>query len=247
MNDPQREELPPPPRVAGCLGMGCMTFVALFVFLVVAFVAGGFWALQQVRRTYSSDTPIPIPQVEAASPGDPSSSAIAQATPALEDDAAQAAPVTSASPGVLTLTGSAQERWDAFQRAAHRGEKVRIELSANDINTLLANDAGTRGKAFARIDNNVGRVTVSIPLGGLAFMSGRYLNGQATVRSSPDGDPAKAQISNVMIGDESMPDDFLDRRIFGWSTIRDYVTDWLDEENVGLFRIENNRVIGETR
>ena len=249
MNDPQREELPPPPRVAGCLGMGCMTFVALIVFLIVAFVAGGFWALQQVRRTYSSDRPLPIPQVEPATSGSASSAepTVADASPALEDDSTGTAPSTSASPGVRILTGSAQDRWDEFQRAARRGEKVHIELTANDINTLLADDARTRGKAFVRIDGSVGRVTVSIPLDGLALMSGRYLNGEATVRSSPDGDPGKAQISNVTIGNEAMPDDFLDRRIFGWSTIRNYVTDWLDDENVGMFRIENNRVVGETR
>jgi hypothetical protein len=228
-----------------------MTFVAFFVFLIVAFVAGGFWAVQHVRRTYSSDKPVAIPEFDASrssdAAADANSPATAQSTPALESEGTPSAPAASPAPGVRTLTGSAQQRWDEFQRAARRGEKVRVELTANDINALLSADAGTRGKAFVRIDNNVGRVTVSIPLDGLALMGGRYLNGEATVRSSPDGDPAGAQISNVTVGNESMPDDFLDRRIFGWSTLRGYITDWVDEENVASFRIENNRVIGETR
>jgi hypothetical protein len=148
---------------------------------------------------------------------------------------------------VRTLTGSAQARWTAFQRAAREGEKVRIELTAADINTLIAGDPNTRGKAVVRIDDNVGRVTVSIPLDGIAFMGGRYVNGEATVRASPDGDPAKAQISNLIVGSESVPDDFLDRRIFGWSSVRGYINDWLQRENIASFRIENNRAIGETR
>lgn len=120
-------------------------------------------------------------------------------------------------------------------------------MTADDINTLIADDPNARGKGFVRIENNVGRVSVSIPLDEVVFMSGRYLNGEATVRASPDGDPTKAEISEVTIGNQSVSDNFLDRRIFGWSSLRGYIGEWLAEEKIGTFRIENNRAIGETR
>ena len=251
MNNPQT--IPPPPRPgAGCLGIGCMSFLAFFLFLIVAFVAGGFWAVHHVRRNYSSNEPVPMPQVETTTETIDSTPATPPPTPQstptlLESGTATTAPSPTASPTVPTLTGPAQQRWKAFQRAARRGEKARIELSAGDINTLIADDKNASGKAFVRIDNNVGRVSVSVPLDGVVFMNGRYLNGEATVRASADGDPAKAEISDVRIGNESVADDFLDRRIFGWSSLRGYIADWLADENIGTFRIENNRAIGETR
>jgi len=150
-------------------------------------------------------------------------------------------------PATPLASGSAPERWKAFEKAARRGEKARIELTASDINALLADGKNTRGKASVSVQNNVGHVTVSVPLDKVMFMNGRYVNGQATVQASPDGDPAKGQISNVTIGNQSVPDDFIDRRIFGWSTIRGYIMEWLDDENIASFRIENNRAIAETR
>ena len=253
MNNPQT--LPPPPRPgAGCLGIGCMSFLAFFLFLIVAFVAGGFWALHHVRRTYSSDEPMPIPQVApsttettSSAPSAPVVVAPQSTPPQLESGTPSAEPTVPATPTAPTLTGPVQQRWKAFQRAARRGEKARIEMTADEINTLIADDKNARGKAFVRIENNVGRVSVSIPLDEVVFMSGRYLNGEATVRASPDGDPAKAEISEVTIGSESVSDNFLDRRIFGWSSLRGYIGECLAEENIGTFRIENNRAIGETR
>lgn len=249
MNDPQT--LPPPPRAAGCLGIGCMSFLAFFIFLIVAFVAGGFWALHHVRQNYSSNEPIPMPEVESSTSTTVTNSAptaAPQSTPTtILESGAETTPSGAATPTAPTLSGRAQQRWKAFQKAARRGEHARIELTADDINTLISDDHNARGKAFVRINDNVGRVSVSIPLDGIVFMSGRYMNGEATVRASPDGDPAKAQISDVTIGNESVADDFLDRRIFGWSSLRGYIRDWLAQENIGTFRIENNRAIGETR
>lgn len=239
MNDPQA--LPPQPRAGGgCCGLGCMSFAAFFIFLVVAFAAGAFWALRQARHTYSSDQPQALPQLEAPASTDADASAT-------DDTAPTTTAPDAANATVRTLTGPVEQRWNAFLNAADRGEKVRIELSAADINRLIASDPQTRGKAVVRIENNIGHVAVSIPLDGVTFLSGRYLNGEATVRASPDGDPAKAQITDVVIANETVPENFVNRRLFGWWSVRGYVDDWLRGQNVSVFRIENNRVIGETR
>src|SRR5439155_22458964 len=101
-------------------------------------------------------------------------------------------------------------RWDAFDPANRNEQAVsspvpqpssvpegtpvpavtpasanRIELTANDVNQLIARGRHTRGKAFVSIDNDVARVQVSIPLEKAGFR-GRFLNGEFAVRASPD-------------------------------------------------------------
>ncbi|MCA1595549.1 MAG: hypothetical protein LC772_03870, partial [Chloroflexi bacterium] len=138
-------------------------------------------------------------------------------------------------------------RWEAFERAAKRGQNASITLSAADINALIASQSHLRGRAFVTIQNNIGHVRVSIPLKDVVLMKGRYLNGEATVQASPDGDPAKAQITNVILANQAVPEGVLDRRLFGWSSMRGMMQDWLNDENIAVFKIENDRVIAETR
>src|SRR5204862_3021860 len=70
----------------------------------------------------------------------------------------------------------------------------RIELTANDINQLIAQSRRTRGKAFVSIDNDVAHVQVTIPLEKVGFR-GRFLNGEFAVRASPDHNPRNLQIT----------------------------------------------------
>ncbi len=136
--------------------------------------------------------------------------------------------------------------WKTFEKAAKGGEPARIELTASEINGLIANSNG-RGKVFVDINNDVAQVQVSLPLKGVFALDGRYLNGSLTVTSSPDGDPAKAQISNITANGRTLPNAFIDQGVFGWPSLRSVVANWLNEQNIGTFRIENNRAIGETR
>src|SRR5690242_10735526 len=39
-------------------------------------------------------------------------------------------------------------RWDAFEKAARAHEPARIELTADDLNALIASDSKLRGDAF---------------------------------------------------------------------------------------------------
>lgn len=243
--------VPPPPRAgAGCFGIGCMSFLGFFLFLAVVVIAGGAWGLHHLRGNYSANKPLPIPAVDASGPMEGGFTLLEtpSAAPTPESSAstdAAATPGASAVATPIVQRPNVAQGWKEFQKAAKRHDHARIELSAADINGLISNGKNTRGKAFVRIQNNVGYVTVSVPLNGVTFMKGRYLNGQATVKASPDGDTAKMEISDVTIGNESVPDDFLDRRVFG-NSIRSYVTQWLDNENITSFKIENDRAIGET-
>src|SRR5947207_195667 len=56
------------------------------------------------------------------------------------------APLPTAAPGVQSPQ-EVRMRWDAFERAARAHQPARIELSADDINALIASEPSLRGKA----------------------------------------------------------------------------------------------------
>ena len=244
-------------RGSGCLGKGCLLFFALTFLLVIAFAGGTYWAIKRFQNTYSTATPTAFPELttgwqegtaeedldtEAAEPG------------ALDDD--NEVPQPGEAPGSVA---SLQQRWRAFEKAADRHQKARIQLSDQEINTLLQNDPKLRGKAQVSIQENVGHVKVSIPMsdllggtadgwaGTLLGVQGRYFNAAATVRPSADGNPSRAQISNVRVGDQTVPDTFLDQRFFGFRSVRGLITDWLEDQEIERFEIRTNQVIAETR
>ena len=233
-----------PPRAGtgvGCFGRSCLVFVALFAFLAVAFVGGGYWALRHLQKTYSASEPLTFANITSSEPDIEVNEVVPPPAEPVEPALATEVP-EPAEPA-----RNVQARWRAFERAAKNHQKARIELTADNINTLIASDPELRGKAAVSIQNNVGRVQVSVPLGDIFMMNGRYLNGEATVEPAPDGNPENARISNIILGSQAVPDDMLDRRMFGWTSIRGYLTEWLNDNEIAYFTIQDNRVIGETR
>ena len=230
-------EAAPPLRQSpdGCLGKSCLILIGLSTLLFLALTAGALWGIHYLRQTYSATERVSLPTAAEST----------EIEPSLPPPAAS--PIPSIAPPAPERLRELQARWEAFEHAADRREKARIELTAAEINMLIEDDRELRGKAFVSIENNVGRVRVSIPLNEFFMLDGRYLNGEATVEASPDGDPAKARITNVILANQSVPDSILERRVFGWLPIRTLINQWLDNHDVVTFRIEENKVIGETR
>ena len=222
------------PRSDGCLGKGCLVLIPLSILLMLALAAGALWGIQHLRQTYSAPAPAELPKA-AATP---------VASVALSTEEASPLPTVGASS--RDRLREIQTRWYAFERAAAQGQKARIEMSADEINALIEGDPQLRGKAFVSIVNNAGRVRVSIPLDQFFMLGGRFLNGEATIEASPDGDPAKARITSVVLADQSVPDNILDRRMFGWLPIRTMINQWLEQHDIAVFRIVDDKVIGET-
>lgn len=224
----------PPPRDKGlgCIGKGCLTFLALIVFLCLAFVAGGYWGVQK----YFASEPLNLPTETA--PPEP------EATPELPTPTPLPGEPVPPPPTPAPSVARVEQRWKNFEKADERHENANISLSAGEINGLLSASKNTRGKAFVSIDNNVGHVRVSIPL-KVKFMGARYLNGEASVEASPDGNPGSARINHIVINGQHVPDSVIDQSIFGWKSIRNYINEWLAKEQVTSFKIEDNRVIGQ--
>jgi hypothetical protein len=225
-----------PSSADGCLsGRSCLILIGLSTLLFAALTAGALWGIHYLRQRYSATERVALPTASESAP--------IEAAPADESAPLMPRP-TPPSPERLR---ELQARWDTFERAAVRAQKARIELTAAEINALIEGDSQLRGKAFVAIENNIGRVRVSIPLDEFFMLGGRFLNGEATIEPSEDGDPAKAKITNVMLANQSVPDNILDRRVFGWLPIRTLINQWLEEHNIATFSIRDDLVIGETR
>jgi hypothetical protein len=205
----------PPPRQKGmgCFGKGCLTLVALLVLLVAAFFIGAYVG--------TSTKPREMPVVAA----------------------------TEAEQQEVTT------RWEQFKESSRipvqnlpadgatpSPQTNRIELSAADINQLIAANRKARGKASVSIENNIGHVQVSIPLDKVGF-SGRYLDGDFTIPPPADGNPRNLQITQMSLG--GMPDSVL-KALLGSRSVGSYVDEFVRQYNVTRLTIENNKAVIET-
>ena len=204
----------------GCVGKGCLSLFFFLLLLAVAFVVGGYVG---VRYVVTSTEPREIPQVQLVE---------TTQTSATEQTGSEGPQKT------------ARARWDEFEAAARNHQAVRLELSADDLNQLIAGNRKLRGKAFISIENNVARVQVSIPLEKVGFR-GRYLNGDFAVRPSPDRDPRNLQVTPSSMSGVDVPERFL-KFLLGTRSLRSYVDEYANEYRISALTIEDNKVIVET-
>ncbi|HXY60435.1 MAG TPA: hypothetical protein VEH26_02390 [Chthoniobacterales bacterium] len=140
---------------------------------------------------------------------------------------------------------AAHERWDAFEKAARAHEPARIEMTADDLNAVIASDRKLRGDAYVTIEDNSARLQVSIPVGTSWWLRGRYINAQCTIESAPSGKPEDARITSIVVNGRPVGEEFLTWQYGSWSFKR-YVTDWTGETNLKRFEIADGKVILET-
>src|ERR1700736_1431340 len=141
---------------------------------------------------------------------------------------------------------AARSRWDAFEKAARAHRAARIELTADDLNALIASEPELRRKAYVSIDNNVARLQVSVPLGDVRWLRGHYLNAECPVQSAVAGNPADARGTSIVVNGRSVGEDVLKWQFGSWSLPR-YISDWSDERNLRTFEIGDGKVILETK
>ena len=216
-------EPPPKQRKSGCLGKGCMMLVVFLVLLAVAFFIGGYVG---VRYVVTSTTPKEIPQIETT---EAEQVAVQQRWEEFKVGP-RSAPVET------TTTTTTTEAAPPPHPSSNR-----IELSASDINQLIAGSRKLRGKAFVSIENNVGRVQVSVPLEKVGFR-GRFLNGELQVRSAPDKNPRNIEITEVSMGGVS---DKILNSLLGFRSLRSYADQYATEYDITSFAIEDNKVMIE--
>jgi hypothetical protein len=218
-------EPPPKQRRTGCLGKGCMMMVIFLVLLAVAFFVGGYVG---VRYVVTETKPKEIPQIETT-PAD-------QEAVRSRWEEFKAGPRSTPVDTTVATTTTTTEATPATTPSSNR-----IELSASDINQLIAGSRKLSGKAFVSIENNVARVQVSVPLEKVGFR-GRFLNGELQVRSAPDHNPRNIEITEVSLGGVS---EKILNSLLGFRSLRSYADQYATEYDITSFAIEDNKVIIE--
>jgi hypothetical protein len=227
---------PPAKRGSGCLGKGCLILIVLAILIVVIGVGGTFWS---VRNVYLSDKPAPMPETPAPN------ETVAAATPGETNPPAPPPPVTST---------AVRERLDNMKKAARAHEETGMELTAADINALIAANRKSRGTASVGIDNNVLQAQFSIPLGRLDVpfrsalgLGDRYLNGTARIVAPPGTNASNVQLSEVNINGHSIPTGLLDFGLPGSGrSLRSYVIKYASQYGVTDGEIRDGKVILHT-
>jgi hypothetical protein len=214
-------EPPPKQKGMGCLGKGCLLFVIFVILLAVAFFIGGYAG---VRYVVTSTTPREIPQIET-------SEADQRAVENRWEEFTTSRNMTSA-----TLSQDSP-----VEGATPAPTANRIELTASDINQLIAGSRNLRGKAYVSIENNVARVQVSVPLEKVGFR-GRFLNGEFQARSAPDGNPRNLEVTEVSLGGVS---EKVLNALLGFRSLRSYADQYATEYDITRLAIENNTVVIE--
>ena len=147
-----------------------------------------------------------------------------------------------------------RERLDTMKKAARAHEATDVELTAADINALIAANRKSRGTASVGINDTVLQAQFSIPLERLdvpfrnAFgLSDRYLNATVTIVAPPGTNANSVQLSEVTLNGHGIPAGLLDWGLPGvGQSLRSYVIRYANKYGVTGGEIRDGKVILHT-
>jgi hypothetical protein len=212
----------------GCFGSGCLILLVLAILLMVAGVGGTFW----IRHVYLSDKPAPIPETTAPTETSP-------------------APEETSAPAPSGKSAEVRERLDKMKKAARSHERTGMELTAADINSLIAANRKSRGTASVGINDNTLQAQFSIPLERLDVpfrnalgLGNRYLNATVAIAAPPGTNASNVQLSDVTLNGHSISAGLLDWQLPGVGrSLRTYVTKYANKYGVTDGEIRDGKVI----
>jgi hypothetical protein len=153
---------------------------------------------------------------------------------------------------VPEFTGSDQriqtvrERWQDFEQKTRAGQPAEIELSADDINGLIAASQDIRGKVFASIEGNHLHLQTSVPIGGLFGRPGYYFNGDVTIELNGLQSLENPAFGQITVNGEQVPTDFLNWK-YRSRRLSEYLLDQRNAHDLGTIEIWDGKVILRTR
>lgn len=249
---------PPPQRPRmGCFGKGCLILSCFLVLLIIAcaiglhfgmkrhsaVLRGAVWAKKAHLLT---EAPATIPQFETTDesiaatkekwaefrhPALPNSNATPEATvpdSEVTPSPAPQTPIPETSPSPSPAEGNQSSS--------------QVELTAEDINNLIAANRRLRGKVFVSIDGNTLHVRTSMPVGEYIGSAGYYLNGDIVVQSNGPRSLDNSPLSGITVNGQSVPSDALDWTYRGQS-LRDYLSRYTSTNDLGAIEIRDGKVV----
>lgn len=213
----------PPRRGFGCFGRGCLIFLVFVIVLAIACVGGMYWGLHRHSALFYGSYWLAKTHslAEAATP-------------------------------VPEFSGSDQqiqrvhERWQEFEQKTRAGQPAEIELSADDINALIATTEGVRKKLFASIDGDQLRLQTSVPIGEYLGRAGYYFNGEVIIELEGAQSPDSPRFTRLTVNGEQVPMDLLDWKYHS-RHLRDYLTDQQNAYDIGTVEIRDGKLILRSR
>ena len=216
-------EAPPRRKGLGCFARGCLIVLIFAIVLAIAGFAGLYWGLHRNSALFYGSYWLAKTRSLAEAP--------------------TSVPIFSASDQQIQLV---QERWEDFQQKTRAGQAAEIELSADDINALIATSEGTRGKVFVSIDGNLLRLQASVPIGGFLGRPGYYFNGEVVIELQGAQSLDNPQFSRIAINGEQVPTDFL-RWKYHSKQLREYLAEQGNAYEIGTIEIRDGKVILRSR
>jgi hypothetical protein len=216
-------EAPPPRRGLGCFARGCLILVAFGIVLALACLAGLYWGnqrhsaiVQGIYRLAKTHSPA---------------------------DAPAPVPEFAASDEQIQAT---QERWQDFKQKTRAGQPAEIELSADDLNALIAANRDPRWKVFVSMEGNQLRLQTSVPIGKFFGRSGYYFNGDIMIQSRGAESLEQLQFNQTTVNNEPVPKDLLDWKYHS-RRLREYLADYRNSYDIGTIEIRDGKLILRSR
>jgi hypothetical protein len=216
-------EAPPRRKGLGCFARGCLIVLIFAIVLAIAGFAGLYWGLHRNSALFYGSYWLAKTRSLAEAP--------------------TSVPIFSASDQQIQLV---QERWQDFEQKTRAGQAAEIELSADDINTLIATSEDARGKVFVSIDGNQLRLQTSVPIGGFLGRPGYYFNGDVIIEPGGVQSFDGPRFGRVTINGEQVPTDFLTWK-YRSRRLREYLLEQWNAHDLGTIEIRDGKVILRAR
>ena len=216
-------EAPPRRKGLGCFARGCLILLIFAIVLAIACFAGMYWGLHRHSALFYGSYWLAKTRSIAEAP---------MPVPGLTDSDQQIQAV--------------QERWQDFEQKTRAGQPAEIELSADDINGLIAASDDMHGKVFASIEGNQLRLQTSVPIGGFFGRPGYYFNGDVTIELNGAQSLENPQFRRITVNGEQVPTDFLNWR-YRSRQLREYLSDQWNAYDIGTVEIHGDKIILRSR
>jgi len=222
-DNPSWIQPPPPQKRMGCFGRGCLILLVFALVLILACCAGLYWGYRHhsavVRGAY-----------------------FLAKTHAITDSPRPVPQYNAPEQEIQAVKG----RWQDFEHAVQERQPAEIELTADEINGLIAAHRHARGKAFVSIEGNRLFLQTSVPLNKFFGQSGYYLSGDITIQSGAAASLAKPRLESVALNSQPVPHDLLDWK-YRSRPLRDYLAEYSPIPDVGTIQIRDGKVILRSR
>jgi hypothetical protein len=216
-------EAPPQRKGLGCFARGCLILLVFAIVLTIACFAGVYWGFQRhsaiVHGIYWLAKTHSLAEAPAPVPEFTAS-----------DEQIQAV----------------RERWQDFEQRTRAGQPAEIELTADDINSMIAASREARGKIFVSIDGNQLRLQASVPLGEFLGRPGYHFNGDIMVELNGAESLENPQLNRIVVNGKQVPSDLLNWK-YRSRRLHEYLADYRNSYDIGTIEVRDGKLILRSR